>query len=50
MIVANATGCMEIICSPYPFMAGGAVDSRRIREPPRPCLGIEAGIKALRRT
>src|SRR4030066_2469444 len=21
MIVANATGCMEIVCSPYPFMA-----------------------------
>jgi pyruvate ferredoxin oxidoreductase beta subunit len=50
MIVANATGCMEIICSPYPFMAW-AVPWIHVafENTAAVASGIEAGIKALRR-
>src|SRR4030066_1819065 len=50
MIVANATGCMEIVCSPYPFMAW-AVPWIHVafENTAAVASGIEAGIKALRR-
>src|SRR4030066_125004 len=50
MIVANATGCMEIICSPYPFMAWTVPWIHvAFENTAAVASGIEAGIKALRR-
>jgi len=50
MIVANATGCMEIICSPYPFMAWTVPWIHvAFENTAAVASGIEAGIKTLRR-
>ena len=50
MIVVNATGCMEIICSPYPFMAWDVPWIHvAFENNSAVASGIESGIKVLRR-